>query len=449
MVDQPKQNDPAQETSGEEKEDHPKESANGRMKQEDIERYIQQAANRSDEEYRKQRVGLAKHLSMSVNKLDKEVRKLKVHKQRNASSGHEYGFEILSPEPWHLPVNGSELLDELTGVFQRYLDLPHLVAETLALWVVFTHTFDAWDNSPRLGICSPVPGCGKTTLLSLLSFVACKPVLASSVTPAVIFRTIEAYQPTLLIDEADTFLDDNSGFKGILNSGHNRHAAYVMRCDGDDSHPRKFLTWAPLAIARIGTFNQTLRERSIIVNMRKHRPGGNSIERFQQDQTDELETVCSKAARWANDTLDELSHADPHMPKLSADREADNWRPLIAIADAAGGQWPDIARSAAIELTRLKSEDNSSTVIQLLEDIRAIFEVSNECQFSSQSICNRLASMEERPWGDWRYGKEINPLHLARLLKPFGIRPVGIRANEKTLRGYKLDQFEDTFFRYL
>src|SRR5262249_27003391 len=145
-----------------------------------------------------------------------EVPEMKPKTRESKVPAGLYGAE---PEAWPEPVNGVELLDALVGTFRRYLALPEGAAETLALWVIFTHAIDASTVAPRLAILSPVPRCGKTTLLALLIRLVRRSLPTSNVTPAVVYRVIARNQPTLLIDEADTFLDARSELRGILNSG--------------------------------------------------------------------------------------------------------------------------------------------------------------------------------------------------------------------------------------
>jgi hypothetical protein len=106
--------------------------------------------------------------------------------------------------------------------------------------------------SPLLALTSPEKRCGKTTTLSLLTRLVPRPLLSSNISPAALFRIVEKYCPTLLIDEADSFLRDKEELRGILNSGHTRDAAYVVRTVGDDKEPCRFSTWAPKAVALIG-----------------------------------------------------------------------------------------------------------------------------------------------------------------------------------------------------
>jgi len=146
-------------------------------------------------------------------------------------------------------VDGAELLSEVAATFARYVALPPFA---VALWTVHTHALEGAAASPLLALTSPEKRCGKTTTLSLLARLVPRPLLSSNISPAALFRIVEKYCPTLLVDEADSFLRDKEELRGILNSGHTRDAAYVVRTVGDDNDPCRFSTWAPKAVALAG-----------------------------------------------------------------------------------------------------------------------------------------------------------------------------------------------------
>ena len=349
-------------------------------------------------------------------------------------------------EPWPHPVGGAALLDDFVAAFRRYLSLPEGAAEVMALWVLFTHTFDAADVSPRLVFTSPVPECGKSIALSILGRLVPRPLLASNVTAPVIFRVIPRDHPTLLIDEADTYLHGDHGMKGILNSGHTPDAAFAWRCRENDYEPEGFSTWAPLAIAKIGRLHPTLHSRSIEIRMRRARRG-EVPERFRPSKAGELDILARKAARWAGDNVDALRGADPAMPESIYGRTADNWRPLIGIADKIGGHWPKTARNVALRLSD-REERDTSVGIQLLADIRKIFDEQGADRLPSEELCKALRRIDGGPWAGWKeFGLTQN--QLAELLKPFEIKPHVIRVDDKTPRGYTRAGFEDDFSRYL
>ncbi|MGC9986652.1 MAG: hypothetical protein ABSF35_23920, partial [Polyangia bacterium] len=142
-------------------------------------------------------------------------------------------------EPWPDPVDGQDLIRELESFARRFLILPSEHAYmALVLWALATHAHDLFQLFPILVISSPVPGSGKTTVLTVLSALVPKPFFTSNATAASLFRAIDAFHPTVTIDEADSFLIGNEALRGLLNSCHLRAYAFMTRAIGT------FSTWA-------------------------------------------------------------------------------------------------------------------------------------------------------------------------------------------------------------
>lgn len=353
------------------------------------------------------------------------------------------------PELWESPVDGADLLDELASAFARFVVLPDHAAEGLALWVLHAWALLAVFTTPILAITSPTKRCGKSTLIDLLLVLVPRPLFAANITAPALFRSIEKYRPTLLIDEADTFLPDNEELRGVLNSGHTRTTAKVIRTVGDQHEVRTFSTFCPKAIARIGKLADTLDDRSILVPMRR-KTRGERRERLRRDRINaEMEPLRRQAARWVADHIEEIRAADPTLPEELHDRAQDNWRSLIAIADLAAGTWVDRARRAAVALTGATNEADNTPSVQLLGDIRDLFRLRTVDRLPSREIVAHLVQMEDRPWPEWYKGKPMSETQLAKLLRPFGVRSKTIRIGSTTPRGYELSWFQDTFSRYL
>jgi putative DNA primase/helicase len=249
---------------------------------------------------------------------------------------------------------------------------------------------DCFLISPRLAVCSPVKRCGKTTLLDVLARLVLHPQSAANITAAVTFRLIEKHRPTLLVDEADSFLRDNEELRGVLNAGH-RRGGTVLRSVGDDHEPHAFSVYGAVAIALIGSLPDTLVDRSIAVNLVR-RLASEPVESFRLDRTDHLDQLARQIARWAHDNTETVRAADPPMPRGIFNREADNLRPLFAIADVAGGEWPERARAAALD-GRQDSEDEASHLELLLGDIRDIFGNKTTAWISSAELIERLVEI--------------------------------------------------------
>jgi putative DNA primase/helicase len=192
-----------------------------------------------------------------------------------------------------------------------------------------------------------------------------------------------------------------------------------------------------------------LEDRAIIIHMRRRR-SDERIERLRIDRSAGLDEIARKAARWAVDNQSALREADPNTPDTLHDRAADNWRPLLAIADRVGGEWPVSARTIAQQLSAGEPGEDSSAGTQLLADICTILEDRAVERIASADLVAALVSMEDRPWPEWRRGKPISTRGVARLLVDFEIRPQTIRLDaHNTAKGYLLDDFKDTFTRYI
>jgi Protein of unknown function (DUF3631)/Bifunctional DNA primase/polymerase, N-terminal len=359
-------------------------------------------------------------------------------------------LSLPDPVPWDEPVNGAQLLQALVADLRAFVILSDEQAHAVALWALHAHTIDTATITPRLAITSPLPECGKTTLLDWCATIVPRPLEAANVTPSAMFRTIEAAHPTFLIDEADSFLRNNDELRGVLNSGH-RRGGTVIRTVGDDHEPRMFNTWCACAIALIGKLPTTLHNRSIEIALRRRKPS-EPVQSFRRDRGDD--GFARRCRRWALDHKARLSESEPEMPDGLFNRRADNWRPLLAIADALSGPWPERAREAALALTG--SSGNLSTLgLQLLDDIRTVFAMRQAEWLPSETLIADLTLNPEKPW--LAYGKRcecITQRHLAALLRPFAIQSNDLRfkredGSEVVRKGYELGQFKDAFDRYL
>jgi putative DNA primase/helicase len=373
-----------------------------------------------------------------VSALDNAV---KAARKEKASADDEM---FPTDEPWHDPVDGRQLVNELAATFERFSVLPKGSAITAALWSILAYTFDAWGTLPLLAVVSPEKRCGKTTFLTTLASLCIRALPVSNISPAAVYRAIEAFKPTLLIDEGDTFLKDNEELRGVINSGHTKGAAFVIRCEGDDNKPVKFSTWCPKAIAMIGTPPDTIQDRSITVNLRRKLPEERTTP-HGEEHAEDFDRLRSMILRWIEDNGAVLRLAKPGRLSTSNDRQADNWRPLLAIAQVAGCEAE--AREAA-SLAIGDDREEPPAKIQLLQDIRAIFEESGDSRISSAALVKELVSLEDRPWCEWKHGKPLTSPTLARLLRPFGIHPKTIRFPNERVKGYEFETFRDVFTRY-
>jgi hypothetical protein len=405
-------------------------------------------------DYGKVRKVAADKLGVPVAFLDAAVKgKQKERAAKDDGQGTTITFEEIVPA--YELVNGAELVHRLEQLFLRFSILPAHGAVLLTLWTLFTYCLDLFQIAPRIDLSSPEKQCGKTTVMSLLRLLVFRALLASGISHSAIFRVVAAHKPTLLIDEMDTFVEANEELRGLLNSGHTRDAATIIRCEGDDHEPKQFSTWACYAFAHIGRIPDTLEDRSIRLPMRKKLPGERVASLRQTGPAaralhEELSALRGQIARWVEDHAPAIAAAHPSPVDGLSDRANDNWMPLLSIADALGGTWPDQARLAALTLSGQAAIDNESIKVELLRDIQSVFKDAGGDRLASSDLCNLLVLMEERPWGSWKHGKPLTPAQLARLLKPFGVSSRTIRIEgQGTPRGYLLEDFADAFTRYI
>jgi hypothetical protein len=389
---------------------------------------------------------------------------------RKSKIAHMNTNSLLQPVPNTASAtprsDGSLLLDELVGQLKRHVILPAHAAEALALWILHTYAFDLRDISTYLGIESPEKGCGKTTLLRLLGKLVRKPVSTANVSPAALFRVIEELQPTLLIDEGDTFLRNNDELRGILNAGYTPDTAFVLRASSEakvaaygamargsngDIGPnasilqrsttpvrngfRHFSTWCPKAIAMIGRLPETLADRCIIIRMQK-KSTDQKCERLRDLDVADLPARCAEFARRHADAI---AKARPCIPSQLGDRTAVIWEPLLVLADLAGADWPELARGAAVGLTAAAKEQNPMAA--LLLDVQKIFSTANMDRLFTRDLVKALDQLPDRPWRDLGRSRRVTDLWLSSRLRPCGVLPRTIRVNGVQGRGYCREDF--------
>jgi putative DNA primase/helicase len=414
----------------------------------DIDAELERLARLSRVAYERARRQAADELKFRSAMLDRLVgaKRIELGLAEDKLAGSAVNFP--EPEPWPEPVDGAALLDEISSAIARHVVLPERAAALTALWAVHTYLFELFHVTPRLGLVSPTKRCGKTTLLDVLNCLVARPLLSAHVTSSAVFRVIQEHRPCFLIDETDTFLGKNDELRGVLNSGH-AHNGKVLRSVGDDHEPRGFSTFSPCALAAIGKLPPTLMDRSIVVDLKRRLPD-EPITPFRSDRAGHLETLARKIARWVGDHAAALREADPVMPAGVFNREADNLRPLLAIADEAGGAWPERARAAGGE-GRQPVGDDGDRLELLLTDISGIFDELGVERVSSGTMVERLCAIEGRPWAEYgRSRKPITQNTLATLLRKLKITPGQVRfSSDDSRKGYKRHQFDDAFARFL
>jgi len=355
-------------------------------------------------------------------------------------------------DPWPDPVDGATALNAVVALLRRYVVLPAHAAEAIALWCLHAFLMPVWNISPILAALSPVKRCGKSTLMELVQALTPRALLVSNLSVASLFRAVDAFSPTLLSDEADTWLsDEHSELRGIFNSGWRRGTARVLRCDGDDNKARVFSAWAAKAIAAIRKLPGTVEDRSIIVQLQR-KTATERVARFRHGRVEaDASPLRRQLRRWADDHAGDVAQLDPDDLDQLNDRANDNWRPLRMLADALGGSWPDMAHLSALALSGqgVVGEDDGLN-IQLLGDLRLVFtDRRNRDAIPTKDIIETLNAAEDRPWRTISRGQPLDANRLGRMLRDFKVASKNVRVGSKVPKGYYLSDLRDSFERYL
>lgn len=353
-----------------------------------------------------------------------------------------------------------QALDATLEFLKRYVrfsrDAQPLI---VALWCAHTWTFEAAEFTPYLQITSPEKRSGKSRLMDCLELLTAKPWRAFSPTEAVLFRKVDHETPTLLLDEVDALFangndDKKEPIRALLNAGYERGMT-VPRCVRTNNTVQDFSVFCAKAFAGIGSLPDTISDRSLPIRLiRKSRD--QSVERFRKREAKEQARSISAAFEaWAQKaTIDTLRDAKPTLPEELSDRQADICEPLLAIADMAGGDWPNTARNALTVLCAYEEDERLGT--KLLVSIRDAFhEVEADRITTAELLDCLIESDTDAPWAHWwekdlRNGNMRGPAaRLAHLLRPFGIKARVIKLPDgSTARGYMRSDFEELFKCY-
>ncbi len=345
-------------------------------------------------------------------------------------------------------------LDDVEAFLSQFVAYPSdhaLVAHVL--WIAHAHLMQVWESTPRIAFLSPEPASGKSRALEVSELLVPLPVMAVNVTPAYLFRKVggEDGKPTILYDEIDTVFGpkarDNEEIRGLLNAGHRRDAV-AGRCvvRGKQVFTEEIPAYSAVALAGLGDLPETILSRAVIIRMRRRGPNEMILPFRRRVYESDGHALRDRLVMWSASIAPSLEDIWPEMPEGIVDRAADVWESLLAVADAAGGDWPGRARKAAVSLVTDAKRSTPSLGVRLLADLRQIFKESEKMW--TEQIIKDLIQLELSPWGDLR-GKPIDARKLARLLKPYDITPKLTRQGEEVFRGYARTDLFDAWARYL
>lgn len=337
---------------------------------------------------------------------------------------------------------GVVALDEVSAFVARYVAFPTKHALTaVALWAAHTHAAGCFYVTPRLVLDSAEPGSGKTRVLELLNLLCRHPEMTISASTAALFRLINDKPRTILFDEVDAIFNPKNGgnyedLRALLNAGYKRGAT-IARCVGDAKAMavQRFPVFSPAALAGIaGNMPATILTRAVTIHMRR-RKQSEHVEPFRERSAErEAAPIRERLAAWIADVAQDLADAEPVMPAGVVDRAAEIWEALLAVADAAGGHWPELARAACEHFT-LTTATAPTFGTRLLADLRTVY--AGRDRMATTEILAALADLDAAPWADLGGGKPLDARRLSKELGRYGVaRAVFKDPADESTRGY-------------
>lgn len=348
----------------------------------------------------------------------------------------------------------SELVRGVIGVVRTHVVISNASALAVALWIIGAWCYRGFSRFPLLLINAPERECGKTQLLKVVEMLVFRPLETANITMAALFRIINEYGPTLLIDEADTFMDGKGEMAGIINNGY-QAGGVVMRVETDRKGQMEccpYLVYGPKALAGI-TLERHLQaatmSRGIQIPM-KRKTKTDKVARLRTADPAVFADLRSRICRFVRDHQEVLAKGWDELPEQLGDRQQDNWAPLLAIAHCLGPEWYAKAVEAAVEISAETAPPKSSSN-QLLEDIRAVLQGYQGMYVPSAYLLELLHGDADMDWCRYNHGQPLTARQLARFLAPYDIKSKTVRMGNlgTTPKGYELRLFKEAFDRYL
>jgi len=349
-------------------------------------------------------------------------------------------------EPWDQPVDTHTLLIELMAQLRRYVVVQDDVAIAITLWILFSWVHEVAVHSPLLVATSAEPDSGKSTLLGVLGFLVPRPYSVVELTGTNIYRIVDLKNRTLLIDEADQLFRRKAALAEIINAGWTRGSARIPRIVHGVIH--EFDAFCPKVIGMLGlNLPSTMASRAIVCMLWPKLPS-EQVADFRHVDDDDFTTLRRKLMRWAADNAVLLKDATPVVPPGFSNRVTANWCLLLAIADVAGGLWPEWARAAAVKLSHQRHQPSER--LRLLAALHPL--LATREQITSAELVELLIADPDGEWAEFRGRGPITQRQVAALLAGFEIFPVVLHPTKQaslSRRGYRRSQFGDLFARFL
>ncbi len=313
-----------------------------------------------------------------------------------------------------------ELLSAIRQFIHRYVDLSPAFEELAASYVLFTWLYDAFEELPYLRVRGDY-GSGKSRFLLAVGSLCYKPIFASGTsTVSPIFRILDAFRGTLIVDEADFRLsDEKAEVVKILNNG-NARGFPVLRSESTNRRefdPRAYAVFGPKLVATRGFFEDKALESRCLTEEMGGRP-------LREDIPLNLPATLRDEARQLRNRLLLFRCRNLTRPRdlaLAADRGleprlAQILSPLMATIEdeEARGRLRDLARGYERQLVADRGMETEAQLLEVIRDLAAA-----ETPLSVKEITTLFADRHEND-----YDRKVSPKWIGYLLRrKLGLHP--------------------------
>jgi hypothetical protein len=249
-------------------------------------------------------------------------------------------------------IDGSKLLDDLAQYIGHWIELRPEWLALVTLWSVATYFKDMANVRPMLPVSTSGPNCGKSHLLDVLAAIASRALIEDgSQSTAGMARTLaNGEYDSLLVDEASDFMQRAESAR-FINALYNPNRAFT-RCDPKTYNPVHM--W-PSGFLLTAGVNLSVHRHTptkcyvvplLITRTRRELPHWDLAKVQEAGEPLKLRTQ-----EWCDVNRDSVRDAiEPAYRNAKqwceSDRHCQNWEIVLAIADIAGGSWPERAMNA-------------------------------------------------------------------------------------------------------
>jgi hypothetical protein len=291
-----------------------------------------------------------------------------------------------------------KLLAEVREFIHRYCDVSVPFEEISAHYVSFTWIYDVFNEVPYLRVRGDF-GSGKSRYLLTVGSLCYKPIFASGAsTVSPIFRILDAFRGTLILDESDFRVsDEKTEIVKILNNGNTRGFP-VLRSEATPTkeyNPRAFHVFGPKIIASRSNFSdKALESRCITEDMGRQTPRPEIPLNLPAEFAEEATTLRNKLLMFRFKNRSKSRDLNTIADRSLEPRIAQIFSPLLATIES------EAVRQSVLALARrysgvIASERSTSIEAQLLQAIHDLW--SNGMALSVKDITERFVS---------RYGED-------------------------------------------